>query len=263
MKKVILLTAVLFFFAGCAVTSESYRYKIRFDDFYRLLNDQEKTFFNDNKLAELGASLDQRASTDLELSNDLREVKIHEAITTFDGSETAYFFRSIILRELNRPNYYKLMNFLSNGETEAFATGNNFVQMFEQKIQDNRKFSKFVDSLKKEYRLYDFTDEQLYRFFRSVVFPESTQKQVYYLFDVLKKSFLLQPFLDGDIDNVARQLDQKLQASSSTGIRMSWNSVRRYSGLVNTDTATFLRIYRDVVMKEMDPDALKETIMKF
>jgi hypothetical protein len=33
-----------------------------------------------------------------------------------------------------------MMGFLSNSEIEAFATGNGFEAMFEQKIASNRKF---------------------------------------------------------------------------------------------------------------------------
>lgn len=263
MKKVLLIAVLVSLIGGCAVTSESYRYKTRFDDFYSLLNDQEKTYFNADQLTELGASLDARAASDPELSVNLREVKIHEAITTFDGFETARFFRYIILRELNRPNYYKLMNFLSNSEIEAFATGNGFETLFKQKIESDRKFEKFVASLKKEYRLYDFTDEQLIYFFRTVIFPDVTEKQVYYLFDMLKKMFLLDPFLKGETATAAQQLAAKLQGNGAATYKMAWNDIRKYSGLANTDIPTFLSIYYNVVMKEMDADALKETIMKF
>jgi hypothetical protein len=64
MKKVLLFAVLISFVGGCAVTSESYRYKTRFDDFYSLLNDQEKAYFNADQLEQLGESLDARAASD-------------------------------------------------------------------------------------------------------------------------------------------------------------------------------------------------------
>ncbi len=96
-----------------------------------------------------------------------------------------------------------------------------------------------------------------------MIFPEVTEKQVYYLFAMLKKMFLLEPFLKGDTATTAQQLTAKMQGNGAVTFRMTWNDIRKYSGLANTDIPTFVNIYYDVVMKEMDPDALKETIMKF
>lgn len=263
MKRVVLFAALALMLSGCAVTSESYRYRTRFNDFYSLLNDQEKAWLAGDKLDELGASLDSRSASDPDLAAELYDVRVHEAITTFDGKETAYFFRHIILRELNRPNYYKLMDMLSNADIQAFANGNGFPAILAAKEASDRKFARFVNSLQKEYGLYDYTDQQLYDFFRTVIFPEETQKQVYYLCDVLKKSFLLKPFLAGDIPAVASQLSQKFQGAAGLTVKRAWQELRGYSGLTHTDTATFLTLYHDVVMKEMDADALKETLQKF
>jgi hypothetical protein len=261
MNKIIAIGIVLFFLSGCSVTSEKYRYQWRFDKFYNLLSDEEKADFRNADYAKVGLSLDKRASGDKKLVAELKKVKEYEAITTFSGEQTAHFFREIILRELNRNNYYRFMKFLDSKAAVSFSKNENFMEVFNKLYQSDHAFKNFIDNMKTEYRLYGFSNEQVVQFFRNVTFPEATRKELYYLLKELKEGQALDDFKSGSLEASAKKLDDALKKLITMG--MDFDNMKSRAGLSKLDTFSVLEIYSKVVMKEMDPYAVERTLLKF
>jgi hypothetical protein len=259
MKKFWIIGAALLILSGCVVTSEIYRFKNRFDHFYNLLNDQEKQLFAQDKLAELGASIDKKLTSDPEFYKEYREVQIYEAITSFNGADTAWFFRYIILKELNRENLYTYLNFFTPEEQIAFASNQGINEIIANKVQKDAAFKSFMESMRTEFRLYGFTDPQVNVFFRDVVFPEVSRKQVYQLLLVLKTAGLIAEYRspEKNITDIAMKLDAASKSATAFD-KNKLDDVKKLSGLSKLDTAKFLTIYNDVIMKEMDQDAVKK-----
>ncbi|OHD56539.1 MAG: hypothetical protein A2014_04395 [Spirochaetes bacterium GWF1_49_6] len=258
MKKFAIIGAALLILSGCVVTSEIYRYKNRFDHFYTLLGDQEKQLFAQDKLTELGASIDKKLASDSEFYKKYREVQIYEAITSFDGAKTSWFFRYIILKELNRENLYTYMNFFTPEEQTAFASNQGINEIVENKIQKDGAFKSFMDSMRTEFRLYGFTNPQINEFFRNVVFPEVSRKQVYQLLLALKSAGLIAEYKspEKNIADLALKLDAALKGNTLD--KNKFEEIKKLSGLSKLDTASFLKIYNDFIMVEMDQDAVKK-----
>lgn len=296
MRKGFVWLFMLLIATGCVVTSEEFRYKQRFDEFYNILDDQERLLFADNDLDALGKSIDLREQEDDDFATNLLEVRIYEAITTSDGYETGYFFRYFILRELLRDQFYDYMDYFDGDAQEAFAREEGFIENHLGLMDQERKFRNLVQNLTTEYRLYDYTDEQIIKFFREVSFPEVSRKQVYYLLDFLKSYSDEKITLSGDeirseatgylseiqeknagkneltlyglfamgyIDSAAEILESKLKDSTGYGIKKEFKKIKGLSGLDNLDTAKFLEVYYEVVLQEMDQEALRKTIKKF
>ena len=261
MNKIIAIGIILFFFSGCSVTSEKYRYQWRFDKFYSLLNDDEKAGFRNADYSKVGLSLDKRITEDKKLDTDLKKVKEYEAITTFSGEQTAHFFGEIILRELNRNNYYQFMKFLDPKAAVSFLKNENFAEAFDKLYQSNHAFKNFIDNMKIEYRLYGFSNEQVVQFFRNVTFPEATGKEFYYLLKILKEGRALDDFKSGSIETAAQKMDVSLKKLITLG--MEFENMKNGAGLSALDTFSVLDIYSKVVMKEMDPYAVERTLLKF
>ena len=189
----------------------------------------------------------------------MSDVKIHEAITTFDGETTARFFYEYMLRELNRKNYHKFMRLLNEDEILLFAQkSDKFPEIITEKRNKDRNFDRFIENLTENYALYEFSDYQLTKFFRDVTFAEATRRHFYDLLSVLKKSNGLQAFLDGDIDFAALHIVKTTPAAE-----MEYNEFRRNSGLVNMSVPSVLRVYYEIVINEMDSEAVAKTIAKF
>src|SRR5271157_2382562 len=102
MAKIITVLIISGLFLGCSITTEKYRYKLRFDRFYFLLDSQEKVYFASGELDKLAASLNPRLISDKNLYSKWKDIQYYEAISTFDALQTSHFFREIILKELNR-----------------------------------------------------------------------------------------------------------------------------------------------------------------
>jgi hypothetical protein len=261
MKIVLSICLLILFLTGCSVTSEKYRYQHRFDHYYNLLNQDEKALFNNAELDKLGASFDSRFSNDSKFSNAMHTVQVYEAIATFSGKETAVFFHNIILRELNRPVFYQFMNFLDSTAQESFVKKNNFTAVFEKYYQSNSGFKNFVDNIKKEYRLYNFSNEQVISFFRNISFPEVSRRELYHVLNLLKSVKALDDFRAGNIKAAAQKLDDAMKVTVSTVT--VFNDVKKRSSLTKLDSTVFLDVYYNVIMKEMDPYALKQDLIKF
>jgi hypothetical protein len=261
MKILLSIGLLLLFFCGCSVTSEKYRYQHRFDHYYNLLNHDEKALFNADELDKLGASFDNRISNDAKFSNNMHTIQIYEAITTFDGKQTAVFFHDIILRELNRPVFYQFMDKLDNNAQEAFVKKSNFAAIFDKYYQSNNDFRNFIENAKKEYRLYQFSNEQVYTFFRNVSFPEVSRRELFQVLKLLKSAKALDDFRAGKIKEASQKLDVSLK-STITAIDI-FNDLKKRTSMTKLDTFIFLDVYFNVIMKEMDPYAVKQNLSKF
>jgi len=262
MRKIIYFILIIVFISGCAVTSEKYRYKVRFDNFYFLLNDSEKQLFASNKFQELGDSLKARLSNDKSLKEKWHSMQVAEAIYSFSPYETAKFFREIILRELNRENFYYFMNLLDSSSQIAFAKDpSNFLQIFEKYYNQNTRFRHFVENLKTEYRLYGFSHEAILKFFRYISFPEVSRREFYYILKLLKSSQALNDFKAGNISEAVKKLDSYLSIQRVASDE--WQRIKVNSSFTKLSSNEILEIYYNVIMKEMDADAVKKTLAKF
>jgi hypothetical protein len=262
MAKIIPLLIIAGLFLSCSVTTEKYRYKLRFDKFYFLLNSDEKGYFASDDLDKLGSSVKLRLASDTNFYSKWRDVQFYEAIATFDPVQTGHFFRETILKELNLDNYYIFMNMLESGTQKEFAYYTNFTVSFNRLCNNNASFKNFIASLKTDYRLYGFSDEQVCSFFRHTLFPEATRKEiVYYLLKELKGCGALPDFKAGNISAASQKLAADMQNNPADA--RQFETIRKASGLTALSVQELLQVYSDVVMKEMDPYALSHTLAKF
>jgi hypothetical protein len=248
--------------AGCSVTSEKYRYQQRIDRFFNLLTQEEKTSFAAGDIVQAGNSIDKRLASDKKFADGFTAVQTEEAINTFDGQQTIRFFREIILRELNRPPFYQFMNKLDSKAQYDFAVRNNFYQDLSAKYAE-RDFKNFFDTLKTEYRLAGFSNQQVADFFRNISFPEVSRRELYHVLSLLKSTSVtaLSAFRDGNTAAAALQLDQAI--SKMPVIANGFSDIRDRSSLTKVSTAQFLEIYYNVIIKEMDQGAVTRTLDKF
>lgn len=260
MKKALTLLITLAVFAGCSVTSEKYKYQQRFDRFYNILNSAEKKDFAENSIDKVGASLDKRVAEDKKLAASWLAVQTEEAINTFDGVQSVRFFREIILRELNRNPFYRFMDLLDQKAQADFAFNNDFPKSLNQAL-GNRNLARLMDSVRTEYRLYGFSNDQIADFFRKVSFAEVSRKELYPVLKMLKNSMALADFRGGNISAASQKLEQAL--SKNISAKYDLDAIRKRSGLTKVDVKTFLDINYNVIMKEMDPGAVERTLGKF
>jgi len=246
---------------SCTVTSEKYRYNWRISKFLNLLTEEEREAFKNNELSKLGVSLDYRISNDTDLSNKIRKIQEYEAITAFNGTQMAYFYRYTLLKELNRDNFYKFMDLLTADEQVEFAKNTNFDLISGEKYDKDNKFKNFVDYLRDNYNLKNYNFKQLYKFFREVSFPEVSRRELYYLLKVLSETKALDDFKKGEINSASQILDLSLQKSIS--IKYEFNRIKKSSSLSKLNTYQILDVYYNVIMKEMHPNALRKTLEKF
>jgi hypothetical protein len=266
MNKFLLNSLFLGFIAlalltNCSVTSEKFRFQWRFDHFFNLLNDSEKNAFREDNLDALGSSLEQRLSTDKKLKEQMRSVQFYEAITSFDAKQTGHYYREIILKELNRPQYYRFMKLLDAPLQSAFAKNDNFSALANQYYQSNAGFKAFIDNMKTEYRLYGFSNEQVYYFFRNTSFPEVSRRNLYPLLKILKASNALADFKTGNLSSASAKLDEALKTVITT--QSDLDGLKTDSGLTKADSASLIDIYYHVILKEMDQGAVEQTLSKF
>lgn len=260
MKKILVFSVVLAILAGCSVTSEKYKYQQRFDHFYNLLNSQEKKDFAEGSTDKVGVSIDKRASEDKKLAAAWLAVQTEEAINTFDGVQSVKFFREIILRELNREPFYRFMNALDASLQSDFAFKKDLNKTVEQAL-NIREISRLLDSVRMEYRLYGFSNIQIVDFFRNNSFPEISRRELYPVLKMLKDNQALGDFRIGNIASAVQKMEQALTKNVSA--KYDFDAIKKRSSLTKTDIKTFLDIYYNVIMKEMDPDAVERTLGKF
>lgn len=255
------MTAAFLLF-GCSVTSEKFRYQSRFDRFYFLLNNDEKGYFASGDLDKLSASIKPRLESDKALNKHWDDVQYYEAISGFNPAQTAHFFREVILKELDRDYYYKFMGMLDAGRQKEFALTNGFMDSYLRLYKQNPSFKSIVDSIKKDGRLYGFSDSQVYGFLRHTIFPESCQKYSFFsLLKLLKECGALADFKAGNIALAAQKLGLFVQNSQEHAAQLQ--NISSKSGLSALPVPDLLLVYNSVVLKEMDPYALSHTLAKF
>jgi len=262
MNKLITCLIIAVLAVGCSVTTEKYRYKLRFDRFYFLLNNEEKEYFATGELDKVASSLSLRLQNDKNLKERWRDVQFYEAIATFDPYQTAHFFRDEILKELNRDNYYTFMRMLDAKTQMEFALNTNFMVSYGNMYKTNVFFKSLVDSLKTEYRLYGFSDEEVYLFLRHIIFTETSEKDIFYsLLKLLKGCGAIADFKAGNIQAASQKMTADIQNNQASALL--FDTIRRTSGLTALSIHDLLQVYSSVVMKEMDPYALSHTLAKF
>ncbi len=261
MNKSLIIFFMIVFISGCAVTSEKYRYQGRIDNYYKLLNNDEKDAFRNGDYDQLAASFSKRIEADKKLSNEFIKVQQYEAITTFDAKQTAHFFREIILKELNRNNFYSFMNFFNEKSQLDFARNSNFSEDFNNLYNNNREFKKFIDNLKTEYRLNGYSNDQIIKFFRNISFPEVSRRELYHVFEILKDFQGVNEFTNGNVILAAQKVDSGVTKLVTAD--MAFNELKKRTSLTRLNTSELLDVYYNVILKEMDPYAVARTLMKF
>lgn len=262
MKKIIpIFILAVILFSGCAVTTEKYRFQTRLDHYYRLLNNSEKEAFRKGDYQTAGLSVDARISSDNAFKLAWTKLQQDEAITTFDGPQSIHFFYFTLLKELNRTSYLRFMGFLDAQGQTAFVKKEGIVPIVEKLMITSHEFKGLMESVKTEYRMNGFSNEEIVQFFRDVEFPEVSRREVFNILKILKSVNALEDFKSGNTDLASRKTD----AGMKQNIAMSYelDRIKDWSGLTKIDTKTFLELYYRVVIREMDPYALSRTMEKF
>lgn len=260
LQGILLMLFLVLLFTGCSVTKEKYRYQHRFDHFYSLLNGNEQELFRKNDLKNLGISIDNRIKNGGDFAKELKKVTEYEAIATFSGQSTASFFRNTILRELNRPHFYRLMDELSAKEQIAFVRG-DFLPIFKQKLVSDKKFKNLIRQSLRDYRLIGFTSAQIYDYYRQISFNEVSRRYLFSLLEVLKQVGALNDFLLGYTVAANEKLDQTRK--NNVVVDRNIDEIKKRCSLTHVSSLDLLKLYSEVIMKKMDPYVLKRTIGKF
>ncbi|MCX7821359.1 MAG: SRPBCC family protein [Brevinematales bacterium] len=256
MKKIFVLFLVIFF-TSCITTTEKYRYQQRVDNFYHLFNEQEWNYFKKADFVSASQLISERLKNDKKFLAKWKKVQYDEAIATFDVEQTLKFFYEIIFKELNKIPYYKFMEFLSQDLTMRFI--NKEYKALEDFYNSNNEFKKFVDNLKKEYRLYKFTNEEVFSFLREIVFKEMTQKRFYDFCSILSELKVLYEFEKGNLTNI----DNEISKGLSRTLEIKLDRFYSNTGLKGLPFSDLVKVYYNVVMKEMDKGAVIQTLHKF
>jgi len=260
MKKWMVLV-LLVFMSGCAITTVEYRYKQRFDHFYKLLNEEEKKAFCSDDFGRLAALLQKRMAEDTALSNEMDRVMFDEAIHTFRMDQVGMFFKRYILTGFHQDDYEKWVTMLPSGMLLKFAyQDSSLVKDVESLVQKDGHFASWWKKLATDGRLGDFSAEQKIAFYRKYIFVERTQREVYSLAKFLSDYRLLGRFLRGDGD-FGNRLDEVLKKDIVA--RRELKNLKMRAGLAKLSDGEFFAVYRDVVFKEMDQEALAKTLAKF
>ncbi len=254
-RYIIFVFFISLILSNCTTVSEKFRYQQRIDAFYNLLEEEEWTLFKKREFEKAGDLIKERLSNNREFFKKWKQMQYNEAIATFDPAQTLKFFYEIIYKELNRPQYYKLMSLMDEPSVIQFAKYENIDKLCEDFYNKNNATKNFMDNLKKEYRLYKFSNREIFEFYRKVIFKEATQKYFYDFCKFINLLNLLNAFEKGEItkfaslkfDNVTEIEFQRIQ--KLTGLKL------RFSDFVN--------VYYEVVIKEMDKGAVVQTLHKF
>jgi len=246
--------------AGCAVTTVEYQYKLRFDRFYRLLNDTEKAAFRRDQFDVLGQSLEKRMAVDKQLSNAMDAVMFDEAIHTFRMDQVGMFFKRYILTGFHQDDYAMFIQTLPKEVLVRFVTKDpSCVPEIQKLLSSNKKLASWWKGVTTDGRLGDFSLEETVSLYRQYIFPEKTQSQVYALFQFLAGQKLLKVFLEGREDFSQRLADATKQIVVAREIR----SLKQKTLLDHLSDEEFFRVYREVILKEMDRGALAKTLAMF
>lgn len=255
MKRIFVLFLVLL--TSCITTTEKYRYQQRVDSFYHLFQEEEWNYFKSADFGSAAKMISERLNNDKKFLSKWKKVQYDEAIATFDVEQTLKFFYEIILKELNKDTYFVFMALLTHDLTLRFI--NKDYSSLEIFYNSNNKFKNFVEKLKKEYRLYKFTNEEVFKFFREILFKEVTQKRFYNFCDILSDLKLLYKFENGNLSDIENEILKGLPKTVEIKLETFYNN----TGLKELPLPEVIRVYYNVVMREMDKGALIQTLHKF
>ncbi|MGL5955829.1 MAG: hypothetical protein ACRC0X_04395 [Brevinema sp.] len=256
MKKYIL--TLCFLLSSCAIEGEVFRLQTRLDAWYQLLNESEDLLFAQYKITELGQLLDQKENENLEFRQQLREIRIKEAIMSFDGEQTAHFFYNILLRDLAKFSYEEFINSLSPQEQITFIT-NPYTYSYP-------KQERIFRNAKKNYGFQYFSDQQIIDYYRTISFPANFYPLVYNILAFLARYRTMETFLQGEIslevfENIetlkkSRRIPLRNQGEKDSAI---WQELKQRSYFHMLSDQEFLEILR-FILPEMDKEVRIKTI---
>lgn len=258
MKKYLVL--LLLMLNSCAIEGEVFRLQNRMNSLYQLLDDHEEQLFASNNLEALGESLDKKEITNEEFRQSLREVRINEAIMSFNGQQTAHFFYNILLRDLAKFSYEEFFHSLSNEEKISFISQNELPSYVKQKS--------IITKAKKHYGFRSFSDKQIINYYKQVSFPANYHPTVYETLAFLARYRSLQSFLQGDIDGSLAMFENIKQLSQSRRIPIrkqgekdlkTWKDIKARVYMENLSDKEFLKVLASV-LPQMDETVRTATI---
>ncbi len=260
-KYYLLLITFLITTSSCAIQGEVYRLQTRINYWHQLLNDDEEKMFAQNKVKELGLILDQKEESDPQFKKQIREVRINEAIMSFDGEQTVHFFYNVLLKDLAKFSYEEFIDSLS---TEGKI-------QFIQKTLPNTIFTaknSLFNNARKDYGFNSFTDEEILSYYRTISFPANYYVVVYDMLAFLAKYRSMDLFLHGDIIGTVDIFNsiEKLKSSKSISVRKQaendlklWSDFKQRTFLTSLSDEEFAQMLL-IVLPEMDTTVRVQTI---
>ncbi|MGL4560906.1 MAG: hypothetical protein ACRCV0_01285 [Brevinema sp.] len=256
-----ILMIILLVMTSCAIQGEKFRLQTRMNHWNTLLNDQELQLFAQNNTNELGHMLDQKEQ-ETEFADRLRQIRINEAIMSFNGVQTAHFFYNTLLKDLVKFSYAEFMSSLTPQNQLFFMYQTNYP------ADSFASSSKIIDQAIKIYGMKGFTKEQVVTYYRTISMPQVIYPLVYDVLAFFAKYQMFEPLLMGDIDQSIIIFDMLQNAIKSTRISLRkqaeqdikfWNNIKKRS-LMTVSDKEFLEVISMVILPEMDVDVRTKTI---
>ncbi|MGL4366884.1 MAG: hypothetical protein ACRCTQ_01175 [Brevinemataceae bacterium] len=267
-KKIILFVCiglmVLLLFFSCAFEGEIFRLQNRMSLWNNLLGSDKLQLFAQNELQQLGQLIDQCEVQDTNFAQKLREIRINEAIMSFDGTKTAHFFYHTLLKDLVKFSYVEFINALTSDEIMYFISNKQFATV---PFQSDLK--KVFDRARNEFEMIQFSDQQILNYYRSILFPGTVYPVVYNVLALLARYEVLESFLQGDISSTMAFFERlktlteskrKLVRDQADKDYRNWSSQKQRALLNDFSDEQFLTVLYQYVLPEMNPDVRIRTI---
>ncbi|MGL4387999.1 MAG: hypothetical protein ACRCTJ_01225 [Brevinema sp.] len=258
--KYILLIGI-FFMSSCAIQGEKFRLQTRMNHWNTLINEQEMQLFADNKTNELGLILDQKEHNP-EFADQLRQLRVNEAIMSFDGVQTAHFFYNTLLKDLVKFSYKEFIYSLKSEEQYLFMSQSTY------KTDDFTSSAKIIQNATKIYGMKNFTKDQVLSYYRNVSMPQVMHVLAYDILAFMAKYQMLNIFLSGNISQASELFTflNNSQHSSKISLRKQaeqdlkiWDHLKKRSFL-NVSNQELLTFIFYTVLPEMDQNVRNQTI---
>ncbi|SFB71688.1 hypothetical protein SAMN02745150_00443 [Brevinema andersonii] len=253
--------------SGCAIQGEIYRLQQRMNPWMTLLSDEEDQLFASNNTNELGAIIDNKEKLDPFFAKKMRELRIAEAIMSFDGTQTAHFYYHVLLKDLAKFSYHDFMKNLSPDELDIFLAENR--QFKDNPFSSNKKIIKIIEDAKKNYGMTGFNDIQILNYYRTISLPAIVFPVVYDLLAFLAKYGALSDFMAGDFNRTIQNLSsiEKNKKSRRVPTRkqaekdsLEWKNIIERTQFFSISDEKLLEIIKNVILPEMDPDIRERTL---
>lgn len=251
--------------SSCAIAGEIYRLQTRFSYWNNILSPEERQLFAQNDTNQLGMIIDKKESEDTNFAKKMRELRINEAIMSFDGTQTAHFFYHVLLKDLVKFSYKEFIDTLDSNEQLLFAQ----TQFFTNIPFDNKNLKKVFDNAKNNYGLNDFTDIQILNYYRHISLPATTYVEVYNILAFLARYTALDSFLSGDyshplaifslINNAVNSKREMLKKQGKKELKV-WRDIKERTLLTKLSNKDFLIVIHSTILPEMDADVRIKTI---